>query len=122
MRRQFAALFGVVALTACSSPMEEFFPLQRLSIEDAGRTYDVVAKYDPFEFKWWTRVSVADQKLGIDTQPAVQSMVQDKVGPRLCGEGKRIEVVPARVWSGFGATTLRHLPENGTWVMVGSCA
>lgn len=121
MMRTIALFCTALALAGCSNPLEELWPAQKFAIEDAGRTYDIRTQYDPFERKWWTRVSVTGGRLEPDDRFTAFRIVQDQVGPKVCDDGAKIEVKPQKIWTRHGAETIRYLPENGTWILVGAC-
>jgi len=110
-----------LALAACSSPLEELYPVQRYVFEQDGRTYDVRAQWDPFERGWFTQTALRHGRLEPGDRTRVFALVQQTLGPQLC-EGNPLEVTPELVWTRHGQWTVRYLPEIGTWHLVGECA
>ncbi|MEM7056886.1 MAG: hypothetical protein AAF557_04810 [Pseudomonadota bacterium] len=108
-------------LAACDQPLQELYPAERHTIETEQRTYLVRAEYDPFERGWFALVSVPDGgRLEPDDRFAVFDVVQNKLGPKVC-DGAALEVKPEKIWTGHGAKSIRYMPVNGEWQLLGRC-
>lgn len=120
MRAALSALIAVLALGGCSNPFEELYPIKRFSFKQDNRTYDVRAQWDPVARDWFTQTTLRYGRLERDDQGRVTRLVERTLGPQVC-EGNRLKVTPADVWSGYDQTTVRYLPSNGAWHLVGAC-
>ena len=111
-----------VMLAACSPLPDELWPAETHTFQEGERTILVRARWDPLERGWFTRLRVPNGgRLEPDDRAAVFDLVQNKLGPKIC-DGQPLEVEPEKIWSGHDATTIRYLPVNGEWQLVGTCA
>lgn len=112
----------VLALGACTTTLDAVYPIERYAIDADGRTYLVRAQYDPIERGWFARVELPDDvRLEPDDRSKVFDVVQNKLGPKVCDDGRPLLVEPEEIWSGHDAKTIRYLPVNGVWQLVGVC-
>lgn len=120
MMIRFIPLVAVL-LVACSPLPQELYPAEKHTFEADDRTYLVRAEYDPFERGWFAKVSRPDGlRLEPDDRFAVFDVVQNKLGPKLC-EGTALEVKPEKIWTRHRGKSIRYLPGNGEWQLLGRC-
>ncbi len=109
-------------LAGCSSPFEELYPAEKHMFKAGQKTYQVSAQYDPFERGWFARVSVPNGgRLEPNDRAAVFNLVQMQLGPKVC-EGATLEVKPEKIWTGHDGKSIRYMPVNGEWQLLGRCA
>lgn len=112
---------AVLALAACSPPMQELYPARFYSFARDGVPYELRAQYDPFERGWFVRVNSLTGPLPLASQGVVMAMMQENLAPAICDSGA-LAIKQGHVWNQFAAEEVLFLPELGAWQVVGRCA
>ena len=111
---------AVLALAACDPPLTEITPPRFYSFEREGIAYDMRAQFDPFEWGWFVRVWSLEVPLDLRDQGRVIQVVEQDLGPRLCG-GEQMVVEPGEVWNPLAGDQIERLPDFGGWQFVARC-